>query len=92
MAQDLSMQRFWATQERGAAGKHALAIAEAGHAYVFGFTSSPDFPTTEGAFQIQYAGGLIGSWEQIVAFFIAKISLDGRNLLASTNFDLNWRA
>jgi hypothetical protein len=72
------------SQSDGAAGKHGLAIDKEGHAYVVGFTSSPDFPITEGAFQIRYAGGLEGNWEQTGDRFITKISPDGKYLLAST--------
>jgi beta-propeller repeat-containing protein len=78
-------------QSDGATGKHGLAIDKAGHAYVVGFTSSPDFPVTKGAFQTQYAGGLEGNWEQTGDRFIAKISPDGRHLLASTFVGGNQR-
>jgi hypothetical protein len=72
------------SQSDGAAGKHGLAIDKMGHVYVVGFTSSSDFPTTAGAFQTRYAGGMKGNWEQTGDRFIAKISPNGNRLLAST--------
>ena len=68
----------------GAAGKHGLAVDVAGNAYVVGHTMSTDFPTTPGAMQTTHAGGLTGTWEQTGDRFIAKLSPDGAQLLAST--------
>lgn len=56
---------------------HSLALDAQGNAYVTPSTSSPNFPTTPGAFQRTYGGGPID-----VA--IAKLSSDGTQLLAST--------
>ncbi len=72
------------SREDGGAGKHGLDVDAAGNAYVVGFTSSPDFPTTDRAFQAAYAGGRTGTWEQTGDRFIAKLSPDGRRLLAAT--------
>ncbi|MFQ5807974.1 MAG: SBBP repeat-containing protein [Armatimonadota bacterium] len=68
----------------GAAGKHGLAVDATGHAYVVGFTESPDFPTTPGAFQRKYGGGMQGTWEQTGDRFVARLSPDGARLLAGT--------
>src|SRR5262249_52069898 len=37
-------------------GGDAIAIDPSGNAYVMGFTNSPNFPTTPGAFQTGYGG------------------------------------
>jgi hypothetical protein len=37
----------------------ALAVSEDGHAYLTGWTQSPSFPTTPGAFQESFAGGIL---------------------------------
>ena len=75
----------------GGAGKHGLEVDAEGNAYVGGFTSSADFPTTAGALQAAYAGGRTGTWEQTGDRFIAKLSPDGRPLLASTYLGGNAR-
>lgn len=68
----------------GAEGKHGLALDAAGRAYVVGFTSSADFPTTPGAFQRRYAGASRGDWRQTGDRFVAILSADGSRLEAST--------
>jgi hypothetical protein len=55
---------------------HNLAIDAAGNSFVTSATSSSDFPTTAGAFQRFHAGKADA--------FVAKISVDGSRLLAST--------
>jgi hypothetical protein len=55
----------------------ALAVDGAGSAYVTGYTSSADFPTTPGAFDSTYNGGLND-------IFAAKLNADGRTLLYAT--------
>ena len=72
------------SSDDGAAGKHGLAIDAAGNAYVVGSTMSTDFPMGPGAFQTTNAGGFTGTWEQTGDRFIAKLSADGTQLLAST--------
>ncbi|ACB75106.1 SBBP repeat-containing protein [Opitutus terrae] len=66
---------------RDMAGK--IAVDDAGHAYVLGSTSSPDFPVTAGAFQTAFKGG-----EATPAargdVFVAKLSPDGRELVYCT--------
>jgi hypothetical protein len=56
---------------------HQLWVSSTGEAYIASSTSSTDIPTTAGAFQSRYGGG---SWDG----FIARLSADGRTLLAST--------
>ena len=56
---------------------HEFAVDAAGNVYVAGPTKSPDFPTTEGAFQRTFSGGD----NEII---VAKLSADGKQLLAST--------
>jgi len=67
---------------------HNLAIAADGTAYVAGGTTSPDFPTTPGAFQRVYGGsGKSGTGDGTNYrgdAVVAKLSSDGTTLLAST--------
>lgn len=55
---------------------HGIAVDTAGDAYVTGSTTSPDFPTTPGAFQISLTG--------VIAVFASKISASGSSLVYST--------
>ena len=76
--------RLGGSQEDGATGKHGLALDRMGRPYVVGFTSSADFPTTPGAFQRRYAGGMTGPWRQTGDRFVAVLSADGSQLDACT--------
>lgn len=76
--------RLGGSKADGAAGKHGLALDETGRPCVVGFTSSSDFPTTPGAFQRVYAGGMKGSWRETGDRFVAVLSADGSHLDAST--------
>src|SRR5439155_6541929 len=58
-----------------------IAVDAAGNAYVIGPTSSTDFPTTPGAFQKNFGGGVQA---QLGDTFVAKITPDGRALAYST--------
>jgi uncharacterized protein (TIGR03437 family) len=53
-----------------------IAVDATGSAYITGFTSSPNFPTTSGAFQTR-----LGSTQDV---FAAKLSPDGSQLIYST--------
>ncbi len=53
-----------------------IAVDPAGNAYVTGFTSSPNFPTTAGAYDVSYNGYEDG--------FFAKLNPTGTALLYST--------
>jgi hypothetical protein len=53
-----------------------IAVGATGNAYVTGFTSSSDFPTTPGAFQTTLGGGL--------AAFVTKVDPTGSALVYST--------
>lgn len=54
-----------------------IAVDPLGSAYVAGYTSSSDFPTTPGAYDRSYNGGGIDA-------FVAKLSPDGSELAYST--------
>ena len=55
----------------------AIAVDQAGNAYVFGMTGSTDFPVTANAFQRTYGGGEND-------YFVAKINPTGSGLVYST--------
>src|SRR5262249_27749903 len=56
---------------------YGLAVDAAGSAYVSGVTRSPTFPTTPGALQAAYGGGVYDA-------FVAKLNADGGALVYST--------
>ena len=58
---------------------YALALDEAGHVVVTGFTESSDFPTTPGAYDTSHDGG-----HESADVFVLKLSGDGSSLLYST--------
>jgi hypothetical protein len=64
-------------------GGRGIAVDTTGHAYVTGFTTSPDFPTTPGAFQVTYGGAdcAVGGCGDA---FVAKLSADGAALVYAT--------
>jgi hypothetical protein len=55
----------------------AVAVDSAGNAYVTGLTSSGYFPSTPGAFQQEFAGGIADG-------FVVKVNAAGNTLLYST--------
>jgi uncharacterized repeat protein (TIGR01451 family) len=55
---------------------HEIAIDSFGNVYVTGKTNSPDFPTTDGAFQTTYGGNYDA--------FVAKLNPEGSALVYST--------
>jgi hypothetical protein len=55
----------------------SIAIDSSGNAYVTGFTDSPDFPTTPGAFQTTNHGGFYDA-------FVTKLNSSGTALIYST--------
>jgi hypothetical protein len=56
---------------------YGIGVNDLGEAYVCGYTSSTDYPTTTNAFQASSGGGLTEG-------FLARISADGTQLLTST--------
>ncbi|WP_368936918.1 SBBP repeat-containing protein [Bacillus sp. SH8-8] len=58
------------------AGGFGIAVDSCGHAYVIGRTSSSDFPTTPGAFQTTFTGGIDA--------FVTKLNRTGSALVYST--------
>jgi uncharacterized protein (TIGR03437 family) len=69
---------LYSTYLGGSGGDTAggIAVDGSGSAYVTGFTSSPDFPTTSGAFRTTLSGA--------PDVFVAKLSPDGSQLVYST--------
>ncbi|MGI8656427.1 MAG: SBBP repeat-containing protein [Pyrinomonadaceae bacterium] len=63
-------------------GTSGIAVDSAGDAYVTGFTASPDFPTTPGAFQ-RTVNNRFGSRE----IFVTKLNADGSGFVYSTFLD-----
>ncbi|HYU07061.1 MAG TPA: SBBP repeat-containing protein, partial [Thermoplasmata archaeon] len=55
----------------------AIAVDASGNAFVTGYTSSVDFPTTPGAFLTTYAGGLRDA-------FVVKLNPSGTDLVYAT--------
>jgi hypothetical protein len=58
-----------------------IAVDKEGAVYITGFTASPEFPVTPGAYQTNYGGGAILNGGDA---FVSKISPDGSQLLWST--------
>jgi len=56
---------------------YGIAVDSAGNAYVTGYTSSTDFPTTSGAYRTTYAGGASDT-------FVVKLNPAGNALVYST--------
>ncbi len=92
---------------QGTETAHSLICDSSNNIYVFGATSSTNFPTTAGAFQSTHGGGSIGAnflyngvyfSNQGTDIYISKISSNGQNLLASTyvggsdNDGVNYRS
>ncbi|MEY4126763.1 MAG: hypothetical protein RL737_952 [Bacteroidota bacterium] len=90
---------LWATflgggdMVQGTETAHSLICDSVDNIYIFGATSSIDFPTTNGAFQAAHAGGLANAnflfngvyfLNQGTDLFVSKLSANGQNLLAST--------
>jgi hypothetical protein len=65
----------WGT--RGGDGARGIAVDGAGSAYITGLTSSADLPTTPGAYDSTFNGGLQDS-------FVAKLDPSGSELVYST--------
>jgi len=57
----------------------AIAVDSAGSAYVAGGSGSPDFPTTQGAFDTSHNGQV-----NVLDAFVAKLNTDGSALVFST--------
>ena len=57
---------------------HGISVDGSGNAYIAGYTSSSDFPTTSGAYDESLNG--VGSWD----VFVSKINPSGNALIYST--------
>lgn len=71
---DLMYSTFLGGSDRE--GGNAIAVDDYGNAYITGFTSSDDFPTTEGAYRTSRTGA-----EDV---FISKVDNSGSSLFYST--------
>jgi gliding motility-associated-like protein len=91
---------LWSTYLGGGNGTqgtetaHSLICDAQNNVYIYGATSSTDFPIV-GGYQSSHAGGVAGSNYQFngvyftnqgTDIFVSKISANGQNLLASTYF------
>ena len=69
---------------------HSLHVNDIDELYIFGTTGSPDFPVTPSAFDTSFNGGPSTTLSTSLNFplgadiFVAKLSTDGTQLLAST--------
>ena len=64
-----------------------IAVDSTGNAYVVGDTTSPNFPTTPGAFQMTYGGGTCGAPPNTFPCpdaFVSKLDATGAALIFST--------
>lgn len=91
-------QMLWGTflgggnNQGGTETANSMICDQNNNLYVFGATSSADFPTTAGAFQTTHGGGSAAQFyyngvyfsSQGVDIYVAKFSPDGHNLLGST--------
>jgi gliding motility-associated-like protein len=92
---------------QGTETAHSLICDSLNNIYVFGATSSTNFPTTAGALQTTHGGGTTGAnflyngvyfSGQGTDIYISKIASNGQNLLASTyvggsdNDGVNYRS
>ncbi len=89
----------WSTYLGGSSDElpHSLVVNDNDELFVYGTTSSLDFPTTAGAFDTSFNGGtalnltngLGASYPNGADIIVARLSADGSNLLASTYFGGN---
>ena len=68
---------------------HSIIVNPQNELYIFGSTSSEDFPTTGNAFQSDFAGGFTQggagySYDNGADIFVSKLSANGNELLGST--------
>jgi hypothetical protein len=61
-----------------------ITVDSAGNAYVTGSTSSSNFPTTPGAFQVHSSFGKSGGWGSPSDAFVTKLNATGTALVYST--------
>lgn len=78
---------------QGTETAHSLICDSLNNLYLFGATSSTDFPVTPGALQVAHGGGAANTnfffngvyfGAQGTDLFVSKLSANGQNLLAST--------
>jgi hypothetical protein len=62
----------------------SIAVSPRGEAYVSGFASGQDFPTTPGAYDTSFNGGSLPGCVCFGDVFVSKLSVDGSRLLYST--------
>ncbi|MCB9165319.1 MAG: gliding motility-associated C-terminal domain-containing protein [Flavobacteriales bacterium] len=84
----------WSTFLGGSSDElpHSLIVNDNDELFVYGTTSSPNFPTTPGAFDVSFNGGpalnlsngLGANYPNGTDIIVARLSADGSDLLAST--------
>ncbi|MDR2009582.1 MAG: gliding motility-associated C-terminal domain-containing protein [Bacteroidales bacterium] len=86
-------QRLYATYLGGTSGQempHSLVVTEKNDLVIMGTTGSSDFPTTVNAYSRNFSRGSAVIYDNVIGFpdgvdiYVAKLSEDGRSLLAST--------
>ena len=69
---------------------YSLIVNEANELIIYGATGSNDFPTTAGAYDASFNGGVLETVDYVLTFtsgsdaFVAKLSADGADLVGST--------
>jgi hypothetical protein len=82
---DTGTALVYSTYLGGAQGAAAngVAVDNIGSAYVTGFTSSSDFPTTPGAFQASYAGNTDAFVSKLTMPLIISATISGKQLIVT---------
>ena len=68
--------------QQGGGNGEGITVDENGHVYIAGTTAASDFPTTEGAFDRTFGGGVNG--DVFADAFVTKLNQDGSALVYST--------
>ena len=88
----LGKKRLWATYLGGKGNElpHSMVVNSNNELLIFGTTGSDNFPLSENAYSKTFKGGTSLIYDDVISFkrgldiFVAKLSSDGSQLLAST--------